>query len=145
MELSRRDSLKLSGAGAGGLLLYTVLKRDKALASPKRFSLKKKVEERTTICPYCGVGCGAIMVVESRKTVNIEVTNRWINLGNSDCIMAIAGNPAETSPNAFNWITRAKEKGAKLIHVDCASPTPQPRLTFMPGSELAPTLPLLAG
>jgi len=251
MELGRRDFLKLSGAGTGGFLLYPVLKQGKPLALPKRLPLKKKVGEKTTICPYCGVGCGAIMAVENGRIVNIEgdpdhpinegslcskgaslrqiannrhrltrvlyrapgstdweektwdwaidqiarrikqtrdanwverdgdghivnrteaiasvgsvfpnseeaylmsksqralglvyienearlcvstavaannetlgrgpMTNHWIDLGNSDCIMAIGGNPAETFPNAFKWITRAKEKGAKFIHID---------------------------
>ena len=72
MELSRRDFLKLSGAGAGGFFLYSVLKQDKALASPKQLPLKKKIGERTTICPYCGVGCSAIMAVKDGKLVNIE-------------------------------------------------------------------------
>jgi len=251
VELNRRDFLKLSGAGTGGLILYSILKQDRVLASPKQLSLKKKIGEKTTICPYCGVGCGAIMAVEDGKIVNIEgdpdhpinegslcskgaslrqvannqrrltrvlyrapgstdweektwdwaidqiarrvkktrdanwverdgdghivnrteaiasvgsvfpnseeaylmsksqralglvyienearlcvstavaannetlgrgpMTNHWIDLGNSDCIMAIGGNPAETFPNAFKWITRAKEKGAKFIHID---------------------------
>ena len=252
MELNRRDFLKLSGGGAGGIFLYGILKPpDKAYALPKYVPLKKKIGERTTICPYCGVGCGAIMAVEDGKIVNIEgdpdhpinkgslcskgaslrqlvdnsfrltrvlyrrpggtdweekdwgwaieqiarriketrdaywmekdkegrvvnrteaiasvgsvfpnseeaylmtklqralgmvyienearlcvstaiaandetlgrgpMTNHWIDLGNSDCIMAIGGNVAETFPNAFKWVTRAREKGAKFIHVD---------------------------
>jgi len=46
------------------------------------------------------------------------MTNQWIDMGNSDCIMAIGGNPAESFPIAFKWMTRAQEKGAKLICVD---------------------------
>jgi len=45
-------------------------------------------------------------------------TNHWIDLGNSDCIMIIGANPAETFPIVFKWILRAKEEGAKIIHVD---------------------------
>ena len=251
MELSRRDFLKLSGVGTGGFFLYGVLKQDRALASSKQLPLKKKIGERTTICPYCGVGCSAIMAVEDGKIVNIEgdpdspinegslcskgaslyqvanneerlttvkhraagvtdwedmnwddaitkiaaqikaardnnfieidssgntvrrteaiasvgsvfpnseeaylmskmlralglvyienearicvssavaadgetvgrgpMSNHWIDLGNSDCIMVIGGNMAESFPIAFKWATRAMEKGAKLIHVD---------------------------
>ncbi len=251
MELNRRDFLKLSGAGAGSLFLYGLLKPETALALPRRLPLRKRIGERTTICPYCGVGCGAIMAVEDGKVVNIEgdpdhpinegslcskgaslrqladnssrltrvlyrrpggteweektwdwtieqiarkiketrdarwidrdkeglvvnrteavasvgsvfpnseeaylmtklqralgmvyienearlcvstavsannetlgrgpMTNHWIDLGNSDCIVAIGGNVAETFPNAFKWITWAMEKGAKFIHVD---------------------------
>jgi len=46
------------------------------------------------------------------------MTNHWIDIGNSDCIMAIGANPAENHPASFGWITEAKEKGAKLINVD---------------------------
>ncbi len=251
MELSRRDFLKLSGAGTGGFFLFGVLKPDKAFASPKQLPLKKKIGETTTICPYCGVGCSAIVAVENGKITNIEgdpdspinegslcpkgaslyqvansgerlttvkhrtagaadwedmswddaiakiaarikstrdsnfieidgngntvnrteaiastgsafpnseeaylmskmlralglvyienearicvssavaadsetvgrgpMSNHWIDLGNSDCIMVIGGNIAASFPIAFKWATRAMEKGAKLIHVD---------------------------
>jgi len=251
MEINRRDFLKLSGAGTGSLLLFGIWEGDKVLASPQRLPLKKKTGERTTICPYCGVGCGAIMAVEEGKIINIEgdpdhpinegsldakgaclrqvannrhrltkvlyrpaggtrweekswdwtieqiakrikqsrddgwietdqeghlvnrteaiaslgsvfpnseeaylmskmlralglvyienearicvsaavaadietvgrgpMSNHWIDLGNSDCIMAIGGNLAETFPNAFKWAARAREKGAKLLHID---------------------------
>ncbi len=251
MELSRRDFIKLSGVGAGGFFLYGLIKPESALASPKRIPLRKRIGEITTICPYCGVGCGAIMSVQDGKIVNIEgdpdhpinegslcskgaslrqlldngqritkvlyrrpggadweekdwdwaferlarkiketrdtnwtdidkdgkvvnrteaiasvgsvfpnseeaylmtklqralgmvyienearlcvstavaantetlgrgpMTNHWIDLGNSDCVMAIGGNVAETFPNAFKWITRAVEKGGTFIHVD---------------------------
>ena len=46
------------------------------------------------------------------------MSNHWIDLVNSDCIMAIGGNIAESFPIAFKHVTRAVEKGAKLIHVD---------------------------
>lgn len=252
MELSRRDFLKLSGLSTGALLFYRPFDRETASAKTlKRVPLHKKVGEKTTICPYCGVGCGAIVAVEGGEVVNIEgdpdhpinrgslcpkgmslssvannkrrmtkvlyrapgataweektwdwaieqiarkikqtrdsnwiekdaegkevnrveaiaslgsvfpndeeaylmtklqralglvwienearicvssavaantatfgrgpMTNSWIDLGNSDCIMVIGGNAAETFPNAFKWIMKAKEKGAKLIHVD---------------------------
>ena len=72
MEVSRRDFLKLSGAGASGIFLYGILKPDKAYALPKHLPLKKRIGERTTVCPYCGVGCSAIMAVEDGKIVNIE-------------------------------------------------------------------------
>jgi formate dehydrogenase-N alpha subunit len=252
VEVSRRDFLKLSGAavGAGGLLLHFSL-TERTAAGIAQLPLRKRIGETTTICPYCGVGCGVIMAIEDGKIVNIEgdpdhptnegslcskgasqyqvannpqrltrvlyrapgateweekawtwtieqvarrikqtrdnnwvekdkdghvvnrteaiaslgsvfpnseeaylmtkaqralglvyienearicvsaavagneetlgrgpMTNHWIDLVNSDCIMAIGGNVAETFPIACRWITRAKEKGAKFIHVD---------------------------
>jgi formate dehydrogenase major subunit len=46
------------------------------------------------------------------------MTNHWIDLRNSDCIMIIGSNAAENHPISFKWITKAMEHGAKLISVD---------------------------
>ena len=46
------------------------------------------------------------------------MTNHWIDLRNSDCIMIIGSNAAENHPISFKWITEAKDRGAKLISVD---------------------------
>ena len=73
MELSRRDFLKASGAGIGGVFLLGALSDGVALASPiKRIPLKKKRGETPTICPYDGSGCGFIVAAQDGKVVNIE-------------------------------------------------------------------------
>ena len=46
------------------------------------------------------------------------MTNHYIDLKNSDCILIMGSNAAEHHPIAFKWIMRAKEKGATIIHVD---------------------------
>ncbi len=46
------------------------------------------------------------------------MTNHYIDLKNSDCILIMGSNAAEHHPIAFKWILRAKENGAKIIHVD---------------------------
>jgi formate dehydrogenase major subunit len=46
------------------------------------------------------------------------MTNHWIDLRNSDCLLIQGSNCAENHPIAFKWIMKAKESGAKLIHVD---------------------------
>jgi formate dehydrogenase major subunit len=46
------------------------------------------------------------------------MTNHWIDLKNSDCILIMGSNAAENHPISFKWVTRAQEKGATLIHVD---------------------------
>jgi formate dehydrogenase major subunit len=47
------------------------------------------------------------------------MTNHWIDIANSDCILCMGSNPAENHPISFKWITRAMEdKGAMLISVD---------------------------
>ena len=73
MELSRRDFLKASGAGVGGVFLLGALNPDLAIAgSPKVLPLKKKLGETTTICPYDGSGCGFIVAAQNGKVLNIE-------------------------------------------------------------------------
>jgi formate dehydrogenase major subunit len=46
------------------------------------------------------------------------MTNHWGDVGNSDCVLALGGNPAENHPAAYAWIMVAKDKGAKLLSVD---------------------------
>lgn len=47
------------------------------------------------------------------------MTNGWIDIGNSDIIMAMGGNPAENHPCGFKWVMEAKRRrGARLICVD---------------------------
>ncbi len=46
------------------------------------------------------------------------MTNHINDFANSDVILIMGGNPAENHPCAFKWITKAMEKGAKLVVVD---------------------------
>ncbi|MFC2060198.1 formate dehydrogenase-N subunit alpha [Chloroflexota bacterium] len=46
------------------------------------------------------------------------MTNHWIDIKNSDCILVIGSNAAENHPISFKWVTKAMEQGAKLISVD---------------------------
>ncbi len=73
MELSRRDFLKASGAGIGGVFIFGALNPNIALAgAPEALPLKKKIGEKTTICPYDASGCGFLVAAENGKVVNIE-------------------------------------------------------------------------
>jgi len=72
MELSRRDFLKVSGAGVGGILLFQALATGKASAATQAFPLRKKIGETTTICPFDASGCGFIVAAEGDQVVNIE-------------------------------------------------------------------------
>ncbi len=46
------------------------------------------------------------------------MTNHWIDYQHADVLMNIGGNTAENHPISMKWITKAREKGAKLIVVD---------------------------
>ena len=40
------------------------------------------------------------------------------DLQNSDCIVIMGSNMAENHPVGFQWVLEARERGAKVIHVD---------------------------
>ena len=46
------------------------------------------------------------------------MTNHWIDLANSSCVMIIGSNVAENHPMAMKWLLEARGRGAKLISVD---------------------------
>jgi formate dehydrogenase major subunit len=47
------------------------------------------------------------------------MTNGWVDIKNTDVILAMGGNPAENHPVGFKWFMEAKRtRGAKLVAVD---------------------------
>jgi len=46
------------------------------------------------------------------------MTNHWIDIGNSDCILVMGSNAAENHPISFKWVMKARDQGAKLLNVD---------------------------
>ncbi len=46
------------------------------------------------------------------------MTNHWIDLQNSDCILIMGSNAAENHPISFKWALKAQQKKKKIIHVD---------------------------
>ena len=46
------------------------------------------------------------------------MTNHWIDIKNSDCILIMGSNAAENHPVSFKYVTQAMAKGATLISVD---------------------------
>jgi len=46
------------------------------------------------------------------------MTNHWVDLKNSDVVLAIGGNNAENHPISMKWVTEARKNGAKYIVVD---------------------------
>jgi len=46
------------------------------------------------------------------------MTNHWIDLKNADVVLAMGSNPASNHPISMHWVTKAKERGSKLVCVD---------------------------
>ncbi len=73
MELSRRDFLKVSGAGVGSLFAVAGLPgATQAAGEDKTFRLHKRISETWSICPYCAVGCGIILASQDGRVTNCE-------------------------------------------------------------------------
>jgi formate dehydrogenase major subunit len=69
MQVTRRGFLRAGAATGVGLGLLG----RRAHAGEIRPALRTRhSKESTTICPYCGVGCGAIVSVRDGKVINIE-------------------------------------------------------------------------
>jgi formate dehydrogenase-N alpha subunit len=46
------------------------------------------------------------------------MTNHWNDLQWTDAALIMGANPAENHPISFRWLTKAKDKGGKIISVD---------------------------
>jgi len=71
MNLSRRQFLKVGGSAATVTTLYSLGFKPKAEGFARDFRLHYS-REVTTICPFCGVGCGIICHVRDGQLVNTE-------------------------------------------------------------------------
>ena len=95
MTLNRKDFLKLSGSTLAGAFLggTTFLTGCKPISSKL-----KGTKTATTICPYCGVGCGIIVSSRNGRVVNVEGDpDHPINLGTlcpkGNALYQVAVNP----------------------------------------------------
>lgn len=68
-------------------------------------------------------------------------TNPPRDLANSDCILVIGSNAAESQPVAFHWAVEAQRRGATIIHVDPrftrTSSVADVHVPLRPGTDLA--------
>ena len=126
MQLNRRDFIKgglVAGAGLG-------LLGRRARGGEKPTLRVRGAKESTTICPYCAVGCGAIVSAQDGKITNIEgdpdhPINRGALCSKGAAMYQIANNPRRLTkvryraPNADHWEERpwswAVQRIAKLI------------------------------
>ncbi len=69
MNVTRRGFLKLAGGTLAAAGVGASVGIKSAYAQPFKVRYAKEV---TTICPYCGVGCGIIAHVSNGKVINTE-------------------------------------------------------------------------
>ncbi|KJS28749.1 MAG: formate dehydrogenase [Desulfatitalea sp. BRH_c12] len=69
------------------------------------------------------------------------MTNHWIDIRNSDYILAMGSNPVKNHPISYKWITKAVENGGTLISVDpCFTATSNKAQIYAPlrsGTDIA--------
>ncbi|MDI6874773.1 twin-arginine translocation signal domain-containing protein [Candidatus Solincola sp.] len=125
MELSRRSFLKLSGAGIGVTALAQLGFTTPAYAAGDELRIRE-ARESTTVCPYCSVGCSAIVSVQDGKVVNIEgLPDSPINRGSlcskGQSIIQVANNERRLkkvlyrAPGATDWEERTWEEAIPAI------------------------------
>ena len=121
IEVSRRQFMKLSGAGAVGTALgaFGFAGAEEALAQSIRpFKLAKTTETRNT-CPYCSVACGIIMY-----------SNGDVKKGEKAEIVHIEGDP----DHPVNRGTLCPKGAALLDFVKAETRTKEP-MVREPGSK----------
>lgn len=70
MSISRRDFFKISGAAAAATGATALSAEDAKAQVPK--NKLKDAQVSTTICPYCGVGCGFKVYTKDGELIHIE-------------------------------------------------------------------------
>ena len=125
MPVTRRDFLKLTGASTAGAFFggLSFLKGCKSV--PAKLS---GATETTTICPYCGVGCGLIVSSKDGKVINIEgdpdhPVNRGSLCSKGSALYQVAQNPLKRrltkvqyrKPGGKNWEAISWDKAIKMI------------------------------
>jgi anaerobic selenocysteine-containing dehydrogenase len=67
------------------------------------------------------------------------------DLANADCIIIMGSNMAENHPVCFRFVMKAREQGARIIHIDPASHVPRRWPISMSASVPARTSPFWVG
>jgi formate dehydrogenase major subunit len=120
MRINRREFIQISGAAAAGLALSSCAGKG-GMFAPARDQAKalqiQDAKETTTICPYCAVGCGAIVHTSKRgkkRAINIEgdpghVINRGTLCSKGAALRQLSENkeritqPMYRAPGAKEW------------------------------------------
>lgn len=117
MNVSRREFMQISGATAAGLAVSGLGFDLSPVKSHAQMLKTIYARETTTICPYCGVGCGAIVHTAkggSGRVINIEgdpdhVINRGALCSKGASLKQLVENenrllePMYRAPNAKEW------------------------------------------
>jgi formate dehydrogenase major subunit len=72
MAISRRTFIKVLGSGVTALGLTEVICKRSGWAAAVSPAKIKDADKTTSICPFCGVGCGLVAYTKGGKLVDVE-------------------------------------------------------------------------
>jgi formate dehydrogenase major subunit len=113
MAISRRQFLKVLGGGAAGLSLTGVVCQRTGWAA-RRPAKIKEAQAATSICPFCGVGCGLLAHTKDGKLINVEgdpahPINQGTLCSKGQAVMEVVTSPRRLqkvryrAPNSDHW------------------------------------------
>ena len=117
MKITRREFMQISGATAAGLAVSGLGFDLSPVRSHAQMLKTKYAKETITICPYCAVGCGAIVHTSKKgdgRVINIEgdpdhVINRGTLCSKGAALSGLSENenrllqPMYRAPYAKEW------------------------------------------
>ena len=117
MKVNRREFIQITGATAAGLAVSGLGFDLSPVKSHAQMIKTKYAKETTTICPYCAVGCGAIVHTSKKgdgRVINIEgdpdhVINRGSLCSKGAALAQLVENdgrvtePMYRAPNSKEW------------------------------------------
>jgi anaerobic selenocysteine-containing dehydrogenase len=125
MPITRRDFLKLSGITTAGAFFGGVSFLSGCKKTPDKL---KGATESTSVCPYCGVGCGMIVSVRDGKVINIEgdpdhPINQGALCSKGSALQQVAVNPLQRrldkvqyrKPGGTEWEVISWDKAITMI------------------------------
>jgi len=117
MNVSRREFIQITGATAAGLAVSGLGFDLSPVQSHAQMLKTKYAKETITICPYCGVGCGAIVHTAKSgagRVINVEgdpdhVISRGSLCSKGSSLKQLVENenrllePMYRAPNSKEW------------------------------------------
>ena len=117
MRITRREFMQISSATAAGLAVSGLGFDLSPVRSHAQMLKTKYAKETTTICPYCAVGCGAIVHTSKKgdgRVINIEgdpdhVINRGALCSKGSALSGLVENenrllePMYRAPYSTEW------------------------------------------
>lgn len=126
MAISRRTFIKGLGAGITALSLTDVIFTRTGWAAAVHPAKIKDAKTTTSICPFCGVGCGLVAYTVGDKLVNVEgdpdhPINQGTLCSKGQAVLELVTSPRRLkkvryrAPGSDHWEEKDLEWGIKTL------------------------------